>query len=124
MSLDALRSVALAAQAAVTGVQATVTRPSPDDTPVVTTIMWLGPLEESRPDGTDFQRTASRKELAVLKTAQLPNCPRGTIILAPEEGYETGPILTWRVDGYLAAVDPDLMRVAVIQLSTKDALAL
>jgi hypothetical protein len=122
MSLDAIRGVALAAQVAVTGVAIAVTRPAPDDLLVATTGIWLGPLEETRPMGTDFQRTGARKAMAVPKTASLPNLPRGTLIVAPEEGFETGPLLNWRVDGYLAAVDPDLMRVVLIPMATKDLL--
>lgn len=114
MSFDALAEWALSVQFDCTGVPITVTRPAPDDTPIVTSGVWLQrPLEEPRPFGKDVQHVSARKVLGIVRTAELQSVPRGTLILAPE--LEGGPIKTWRADGYDAAVEPDLMRVILMQ---------
>ena len=127
MSLDGLRAVALGVQFAVMGVAITVTRPAPDDQPIGTMGIWLEPLEEARAmAGTDFQRLDARKILAVPRSDTLPSLPRGTTIAAAE--LEGGLVKLWRVDGYHTgshlttptsgrAVEPDLMRVSVMQMS-------
>lgn len=117
MSLDALRASALDATFNILGVPITVTRPAPDDTPIVTTGVWLErPLEEPRAFGQDFQRLDARKVLGIIRTSTLQSVPRGTMILAPE--LEGTIDKTWQVDGYSNAVEPDLLRVLVVQKQT------
>lgn len=115
MTFDALRGWALSVQFDCTGVPITVTMPAPDDTPIVTTGVWLErPLDEPRPFGRDLQQLGARKVMGIIRTTDLPSVPRGTLILAPER--EGGPIKTWRVDGgYEAAVETDLMRPVLVQ---------
>lgn len=114
MSFDALMEFALLVQFDCTGLPIAVTRPAPDDTPVTTTGVWIQrPLDESRPYGKDFQQGGPRKVLGIIRTTELPTVPRGTVIFAAE--LEGGTVKTWRVDGYEAAVEPDLMRVILVQ---------
>jgi hypothetical protein len=94
------------------GVPATVTRPAPDDTPIVTTGFWVSPLEETRPYGTDFQRRDPRR-VFVLSRTTVPTLPRGTKVLAPE--VLDGLVMTWRVDGLDGAVAQDHWRAVLIQ---------
>jgi hypothetical protein len=107
-----LRSLAFSLNLSAHGVDATVTRPAPDNTPIVTTGIWLQPLEESRPYGTDFQRREPRRVL-VLPRANVPTLPRGSAVVAPET--RGGTPITWRVDGFDRAVDPDYWRAIVVQ---------
>lgn len=115
MSFDALREWALSVQVDCTGIPITVTRPAPDDTQVNTTGVWIErPLEEPRPFGRDVQHLGARKVLGIRRSTELQSAPRGTLILAAE--LEGGPVKTWRVDGgYQAAVEPDLMRLVLVQ---------
>lgn len=97
----------------IAGVPITVTRPSPDDTPVTTTGMWIQrPLEEQRPFGKDMQQYGARKVLGIIRTDDLQTAPRGTVILAPET--DDGVVKTWKVDGFESAVEPDLLRVILV----------
>lgn len=95
------------------GLPVILTRPTPDNTPVTTTGIWLPPLQEERMFGTDFQRRDPRAVMAVARTASLTNAPRGTLVTAPE--LDGGPPLTWRVDGYDTPVEVDHMRLILIQ---------
>lgn len=113
MSLDALRSFALGATFNVMGVAATITRPAPNNTPVVTTGIWLDEKREQEPFGTDFQKRGARKVFAVAVSAALPNAPRGTVVVAAE--LEGAAAKTWRVDGYDGEVEPDLMRLILVE---------
>ena len=111
MSLGPLRALAADLTQQILGVPATVTRPSPDDTPIVTTGIWTtAPLDESRPFGVDFQRSDPRRVLA-LPRRTIATVPRGTEISAPET--PDGAVLTWVVDG-LDKVDGDTVRVIVV----------
>jgi hypothetical protein len=101
------------------GVAITVTRPNAD--PVGAVGIWLSPLEEGRPTGVDFARWGSRKVMGIAKSSSLPDLPKGTVIVAPELGASGVP-LNWRVDGYESAVEPELMRVLLLPLPTKDTL--
>jgi len=123
MSLDALREFALEVQAEVTGLLVTVTRWTSDSgfaAPVTTFAQWLSPLEEGRPIGVDFARSGARKVLAIQKTADIPALPKGSTVIAAE--LDGGPLLNWRVDGYESAIEPDLIRVVLLPLPTKDTL--
>ncbi len=106
--------VPIAAVMASFGVPATVTRPFPDDIPVVTTAAWVPPpLAETRPYGTDLQRLDPRKVLSLSRDANLPTLPRQTVIVAPEQAE--GPVKTWRVDEIDRASDVDEWRVIVVR---------
>lgn len=95
------------------GLPITVTRPSPDDTPVPGTGVWMPePLEEPRSIGVDFQRAEPRKVLAIPRSDALPSIPRGSVIAAAE--LLGGPVQNWRVDGYDAATEVDLMCVRLV----------
>src|SRR5687768_3198209 len=97
MDLTALRTLALDVTASVHGVAATVTRPAPDETPIETRGIWVtSPLEEPRAFGTDFQRRAPRRVLA-LPVSAVPTLPRGTLVSAPDQSG--GAVKVWRVDG-------------------------
>lgn len=93
------------------GLAITVTRPAPDNTPVTTEGVWVPPLIEEQPVGSDLQRREPRKVLAIPRTSTLAKIPRGSTISAPE--VLGGTNQTWRVDGY-DRVEADLFRVIVI----------
>ncbi len=115
MDLTSLRAIAQDVGFAAFGVPATVTRPAPDNTSVVTTAVWLPePLDETRPAGTDFQRREPRKVLALRRGDSLPTMPRGTIVAAPE--ISGGAAKNWRVDE-LDRTLPDEWRVIVVRVS-------
>lgn len=115
MDLGPLRTLASSLTQSVLGVAATVTRPAPDDTPVVTTGIWTtAPLDEARPFGVDFQRRDPRRVLA-LPRRTLATVPRGTTISAPE--MPGGTAQTWVVDG-LDTIDADTIRVVVVPSAT------
>ena len=113
MTFGPLRSLVLELNQAVHGVAATVTRPAPDNTPIVTTAIWqtTAPLDEDRAYGTDFQRRQPRRILAIPRSA-VATMPRGTVIVAP--GQPGGADETWHVDG-LEPVQADTWRVIVKQ---------
>lgn len=91
------------------GLAATVTRPAPDNTPIATTVIWLGLEDDPQPYGRDFTRREPRRLLA-LPRADVATMPRGTTVAAPEVVGAASK--TWRVDG-LQAVDPDWWQVLV-----------
>lgn len=109
MALDLRPSMAPSLEAF--GVAITVTRPSPSTGSVATTGIWISPLVEVRPFGTELQRRDPRQVLAVLRTAALPELPRGTTILAPDQAGAA--VRTWRVDGY-DRVEVDELRVILV----------
>jgi len=112
MDLGPLRALALDLNTGAFGVAATVTRPFPDDTPIVTRGVWVtAPLEETQPFGTDFKRRDPRRVFAVSK-ATVPTLPRGTTVIAPLP--EGGADKTWRVDGYDREVVQEQHRVILI----------
>lgn len=111
MDLGPLRTLALGLNLSAHGVPATVTRPAPDDTPVVTTGIWITtPLDEQRPVGVDFQRREPRRVMALPRSA-LASVPRHTIVVASET--IGGANKTWRVDG-LERTDADVFRVILV----------
>lgn len=104
MDLGPLRTLALDLTTSAFGVAATVTRPAPDNTPIVTRGIWVTTaLDETQPYGTDFKRRDPRRVFAVSKAA-VPTLPRGTTVVAPLP--EGGADHTWRVDGY----DPEVVQ--------------
>lgn len=110
MSYAARRAEVLAGNFAAFGVTATVTRPAPDDTPIATTLIWLTPQTEDAPVGT-FVRREARRVVALL-TSEVPTCPLGTAVVAPDE--TGGTARGWRVDGFVLA-EAEHVRVSVVE---------
>lgn len=105
-----LRQLWVAPIFGVLGVPATVTRP--DDAPIATTVIWVTPVMEDLPVGSDeFSRREPRKVLA-LRRDQVSTVPRGTVIEAPER--KGGCSKVWKVDG-LERQDSEHHRVIVIK---------
>jgi hypothetical protein len=93
------------------GVDATVTRPYPDDAAIPTRIVWIRPAAEDAPFGGDIQRRTARRVLA-LRRDEVPTVPRGTVITAPDP--EGGAARQWRVEGP-DRVDTATVRVIVVE---------
>lgn len=91
-------------------VDATVTRPFPDDTPIETRVIWLAPITGGVPTGLEFQRRDVRRVLAVRRD-EVETVPRGTFIEAPEHPGQDDQ--RWRVDA-IDAEFPDHVRVVVV----------
>lgn len=91
----------------VLGVDATVTRPQPDDVPIATRVIWLTAATEGF---TEMQRREARRVMA-LRRDDVPTAPLGTLVLAPDP--EGGPIRRWRVDGF-ERFDTATIRVTVV----------
>ncbi len=108
--------VPIAALLRAFGVAATVTRPSPDDDPVETEVIWL-PLETMEvPAGSEFPRSESRRAMGIPKR-DVPTVPLGTEVLAPEK--KGGSIVGWKVDGMLHP-EVDDHRVVVLRAPELD----
>src|SRR5690349_19175419 len=90
------------------GAAATVT--IPDGDPVETRIMWLPPITEDYPTGSDQRRAVPRRRMAI-PLADVPRIPRGTIVLAPE--VPGADDIRWAVDE-TDRVDGDHHRVVVM----------
>lgn len=98
-------------------VDATVTRPAPDDTPIETLradgggLLWLTPNTEEAPASLTFNRREARRVAALVKR-DVPTCPLGTAIQAPDErgGVDRG----WRVDGFVLD-EAEHLRVSVVE---------
>ena len=111
MDLGPLRALALEVNLQAHGVDITVTRPAPDNTPIEGIKgIWLTPITEELPDRMDFQRREPRRVMALRRT-DVPAVPRGTLIVAPEKsGDDPRP---WRVDS-LDRSDADKTHVVVL----------
>lgn len=112
MDLGPLRTLALNLQLSAHGVAATVTRPTPDDTPISTRGIWLRPADDPQPYGTDLRRRDPRRVIA-LPRADVPTLPRGTLVEAAE--ITGGAALTWRVDGFDQVAEVDHWRAIVVR---------
>lgn len=78
------------------GIEGTVTRPAPNDTPLTgVSIVWAGVLMEDTPSGVTAHRREAIKGLAVARE-QVPVLPKGSVIEVAE--IDGGPVKTWRVD--------------------------
>lgn len=97
------------------GVPATVTRPVPDDTPIVTSGIWTDAAFEV-PAGGEFTRQENRRVLS-FDRAVVGTMPRQTAILAPER--KDLAILGWRVDG-TAYTDSEMVGVWVVRDESLD----
>jgi hypothetical protein len=106
--IDLVRNINFANQ--IGAVDAVVTRPAPDDTPIDTRVIWITTRSEDVPIGAEFTRREPNQRVMALRRDQVPTVPRGTIVLAPEQ--RGGPILGWRVDSFeLQEVDNHRVRV-------------
>src|SRR6185369_6164730 len=113
MDVDALRAQAQTVMFDTIGVDITITRPVPDDTPIAAIGIWMDqPPDESRPIGTDFQRREPRRLMAIIRTASLTSLPRGTVISAPE--LQGGTPNDWRMDGFSRPAEVDEFRVHLV----------
>lgn len=75
------------------GIAATVIRPSPDDTPIETRIIWLPSTPEDVPPG-QFSRREQAKVIG-LRRDDVPTLPVGTLIDASERSGDA--VQRWRV---------------------------
>jgi hypothetical protein len=96
MDLSSARALAFALNLSAHGVPATITRPAPNDTPIVTTGIWVPQLIDQQPVGTDFLRREPRRVFAIPRTAVV-DVPRYSIVVAPEQ--QGAVARTWRADG-------------------------
>jgi hypothetical protein len=112
MSLDAAWALAQNAAFSTMGVPAVVTRPSPSDAPIETSLIWVNVETQSEPGAAEFVRR-ERVRIAVLDRDDVPTVPKNTRIVAAER--EGGPERTWRVDG-IDRSEPDQMRVIVVEV--------
>lgn len=94
MDLGALRAVVLATNMAAHGVPVTVTLANAD--PIETTGIWMTPIPELAPTGSRFSTRAAARIL-VLRKADVPLVPTGTVVLAAEN--PGGTARHWRIDG-------------------------
>jgi hypothetical protein len=114
MDLGPLRALALDLTSSAHGVVATVTRPAPDQAPIITRGVWITtPLEEPRAFGTDFARREPRRVFALSK-ATVPTLPRGTVMVAADR--VGGSLKVWRVDGLDPQVVPEQWRAIVTEV--------
>lgn len=105
-----LRALAFSLNRAAHGVSATVTRPEPDSTPIVTSGIWQLPLEDPQPYGTALKKREPRKVFA-LSRAEVPTLPVGTRIEAPD--YTSGPTRIFVVETFDRSVEQDVWRPIV-----------
>lgn len=90
------------------GLDATVTVPS--GSPVETVVFWLPPVTEDYPADATQRRAEPRRRL-VVSAEDVPQVPRGTVILVPE--FEGESAATWTVDAS-DRLDFDHHRVVVL----------
>jgi len=100
MDLGPLRGLATELAFDAHGVPATVTRPFPDVTPIVTRGIWMTPglsrpFTEAFPRDFALQRREPERVMALQRSA-VPTVPKGTRIDASE--LPGGEVKSWRVD--------------------------
>ncbi len=111
MDLGPLLTLATDICFATHAVDAIVTRPSPDSTPIDARAIWMRPITEGLPSDVDFSRADPLRHLA-LPRAVVPTVPRGTVIVAPKRtGLDS---LSWTVDSTVQLSDPDFTHVLVV----------
>lgn len=110
MDLGPLRALALELTFSTHGVAATVTRPAPDDDPIVTQVIWVTPTTDGFPVSADFSRREARLVLAIRKS-DVPTVPLRTKVVAPPP--MGGPNDGWVVDGF-DLIEREHVRVIVV----------
>lgn len=110
MGLDAAWAIGVDVQFATMGVDAVVTRPEPNDTPIETKLIWV---DRTTPDDPDKAQHSRRDpvRIAAFKKIEVSTLPRGTRVEAPE--LQGGTDRTWKVDATDRA-DADQLRVVLI----------
>jgi len=108
--LDSVWDLALGAMFGAAAVDAVVTRPAPDDTPIQASVLWVTPTTDDAPAGADFHRRESN-EIAAIRKSDVPTMPRRTRIVA-ERTLGAG-VRTWSVERVVVD-EPDLWRVLVV----------
>lgn len=97
MDFGALRDLALERCLWAHGVDVTVTRPAPNDTPISCRAMWLTQTTNDRPIAAEFTRRDNR-HVMVIDRLDVEELPAGTFIIAPERmGHRN---FSWLVDGH------------------------
>lgn len=96
MDMGSLRALTTSINFSVHGVDATVTRPSPDNDPIVTRAVWWAPETPTEPPGGDFARSEPVRRIA-LPLVDVPSVPLKTVIVAAERGASAR---TWQVDSH------------------------
>lgn len=107
--LDSVWDLALDAMFGAGAADATVTRPAPDDTPILTSVLWVTPTTDDAPLGAEFHRREPH-EVAAIRKADVPTMPRKTRIVAAR--YPGAAARTWLVERVVVD-EPDLWRVLV-----------
>lgn len=111
MTMEAVRALAQTVAMSVHGVDAIVTIPS--GSPVSTRGIWIQHPDETLPVGRDFQRREPRRILEISLDADLPDVPRGSLIVAAQRGTTT--VRTWKVENVdLAEADRQRLIVAPV----------
>lgn len=111
MGFSELRLLMLNTALEAFGVAATVTRPSPDNTPINTSGVWTIPAAAAPAMGGDLRRREPIHVMAIPR-ADVPTFPRGTTVSAPER--QGGDAKTWKFDGFESEADPDHWRVRLV----------
>lgn len=108
--LDSVWDLALGAMFGAAAVDAVVTRPAPDDTPIQASVLWVTSTTDDAPNGVDFHRREPN-EVAAIRKSEVPTMPRRTRIVA-ERTPGAGAQL-WIVERVVVD-EPDLWRVLVV----------
>jgi len=72
--------------------------------------VWLPPVTVDYPTGQDYRR-AEPKRLLALAASEVPQVPRGTLVVVAEE--DGGPLVAWTVDE-TERIDFDHHRLLVV----------
>ena len=91
------------------GVTVTVTRPFPDQAPIVTRGAWIAAFDDG--PGGSLQQRGGRRRVLVLDRTAVPAVPRHTTIDAAEAG---GTVKRWRVDS-VELEDAEHLRVRLLE---------
>lgn len=95
MDIGEVRALALDINFEVHGLDVTVTRPAPDDTPIETRGIWMTVSTQDNAGGP-FTRREGIKVMA-FRRDEVSTVPEGTEVLAAEEFG--GDVIGWRTDG-------------------------
>lgn len=111
MDLGSLRTLVTDLNFSAHAVDALVTRPAPDDTPIPTRAIWTTPVTEGVPGSGEFSRSEPLRRVA-LPLKDVPTVPLGTLVEAPERSGMA--LRVWRVDSFDHQSAPDYARVFVV----------
>jgi hypothetical protein len=111
MDIGVVRALALDLNFEVHGVDATVTRPYPNDDPIATRAIWMT-VDTVDEAGGPFTRREGIRVMA-LRRDEVPTVPDGTVVVAPPKQGDDA--VRWKVDG-THSVFADHKRVYVVRL--------